>query len=480
MASFPRAAIQAAALAAILAAPPALAATTTAAYTFPAARGNGAVAAGALPLAGLTLDPAGSGALYGATSRGGNDSLNGYGGGVIYKLTPNGASYTQKVLHAFTGGADGIFPGNSNVLVLSGDVYGTTVGNAEFGSSICGKRENSSCDTVFKLTPSASAKKPWTYTQLYQFASIADGYDPEGGLIPGPSGALYGTTAAGGNSACTSSFTNSEGTTGCGTVFQLTPPAAGAGAWTKTILYKFTGGTDGGMPFATLLADPTGSGVLYGTAGTGGSAACSIYTYDCGVVFSLTPPPAGKTAWTEKVLYSFTGGSDGFAPIGALTIKSGVLYGTAMSGGYGCDIYGCGTVFQLTPPARGKTAWTFAALYAFKGGADGGVPRAGVTFGTSGSLYGTTYQFGSKNSNLDCGSAVGCGTVFQLTPPTSGTKWTETPLYAFTGGATGGQSSAGLTLDAGVLFGTTALGGNAACGSGIAPVCGGVVFKISP
>jgi uncharacterized protein YceK len=333
---------------------------------------------------------------------------------------------------------------------------------------------------VFKLTPGASAKKPWAYTQLYQFASIADGYDPEGGLIPGPAGSLYGTTTAGGNNACTSSYTNMFGTTGCGTIFQLSPPAAGTGAWTKTTLYKFTGGTDGGMPFATLLADPSGSGVLYGTAGTGGSANCSFNANNCGVVFSLTPPPAGKTAWTEKVLYSFTGGSDGLAPIGALTIKSGALYGTAMSGGYGCDIYGCGTVFQLTPPKTGKTAWTFTALYAFKGGADGGVPMAGVTFGTSGALYGTTYQFGSKNTNIDCGSAVGCGTVFQLAPPASGTKWTETPLYAFTGGTTGGQSSAGLVLDAGVLFGTVALGGNAACGSSIAPVCGGVVFKISP
>lgn len=457
------------------------AATTTVAYTFPATNANGAVAAGALPTQGLALDPSQAGAFFGSTTRGGNYSVNGYGGGVVFKLTPPAAgktTYTESVLHAFTGGSDGIFPGRGNVLATTAGVYGTTVGNAQIGG--CGSGDATSCDTVFKLTPPQAGGTAWTYTLLYRFLDEADGYDPEGGLIAGPNGSLYGTTAAGGNTGCTSSYSNVYGTTGCGTVFKLTPPSSGTGKWTKTILHTFTGSADGGMPEAGLLADPSGSGILYGTTATGGSG-CTFSPDDCGVVFALKPPAAGKTAWTETVLYSFKGGADGLAPEGKLVIKNGALYGTAMSGGYACDIYGCGTVFQLTPPAKGATAWSFKAIYAFKRGTDGGVPMAAVVFGASGAIYGTTYQFGAAGSNLYCGSAEGCGTVFQLTPPAAGqTDWTEKPIFNFIGGTKGGQSSASLALEAGALFGTTALGGSAQCGSGIAPVCGGVVFKVTP
>ena len=124
------------------------------------------------------------------------------------------------------------------------------------------------------------------------------------------------------------------------------------------------------------------------------------------------------------MLYSFGGGADGLAPLGALTMKGRVLYGTAMSGGYGCDIYGCGTVFSLTPPAKGSTAWAFKALYAFKGGADGGVPQAGLYVSSSGALYGTTFQFG--DTGVDCGRFIGCGTVFKISPPAKGsTMWRQ-------------------------------------------------------
>jgi uncharacterized protein YceK len=465
------------------AAPLARGATTLAGiYRFPPANANGAAAKGFLPIAGLTPDPSGSGGLFGTTSRGGSYKINGYGGGLAFELLPPAAgktAWTQTVLHAFTGGADGIFPGTGNLLVKGGTVYGTTAGNALFGG--CGNGQKLSCDTVFALAPPAAGKTAWSYAKLYSFPGGKDGYNPQGGLIAGPAGSLYGTTAAGGNTACQSSYTNLDGTSGCGTVFQLLPPAKSGGAWTRTTLHTFTGGTDGGIPLAALLADPSGSGVLYGVASTGGVSNCSFGTANCGVVFSLAPPAAGKTAWTEKVLYSFTGGKDGLAPLGALTMSGGVLYGTTLSGGYSCDIYGCGTVFSLTPPAKGGKSWAFKALYAFKGGKDGGVPQAGLYRAGSGALYGTTFQFGSSNTNLDCGRFVGCGTVFKVSPPAAGkTAWTESVLYAFNGGANGGQSSAPLAFSAGVLFGTVALGGEAACPAGIAPVCGGVVFKVSP
>jgi hypothetical protein len=454
------------------------AAKTTAAYQFAPSKGESA-ASGSLPTAGVVLDPAGSGALFGTTTRGGNTSRNGYGGGVVYEVTPPAAgqqAWTETVLHAFTGGNDGIFPGTGNLLAAGGDLFGTTAGQALIDG--CGSGGRTNCDTVFELAPPPSGKTAWTYTLLYRFAGGADGYDPQGGLIAGPGGVLYGTTAAGGNTACQSSYTNLDGTTGCGTVFQLTPPTSGGGTWTKTILHVFTGGADGGIPLAALLADPSGSGVLYGVASTGGSAGCGFGSANCGVVFSLAPPKAGKSAWTETVLYTFLGGSDGLAPLGAPIMKGGTLYGTAMSGGYACNVYGCGTVFALAPPAKGKTAWTFSVLHAFQGGKDGGAPMAAVAFGASGALYGTTFQYGSTG---DCGRFVGCGTAFKLAPPKkSATAWKASTLATFTGGATGGQSSAALTADANVLFGTTALGGSSQCPPASDPTCGGVVFELTP
>ncbi len=453
---------------------PARAAGLTTVFALPATA-NGTAAKGTEPIAGVTLGP--SGVLYGSTIRGGNTSSNGYGGGVVYKLTPpksGSGAWTESVLHAFTGGVDGIFPGRGNLLLSSGNLFGVTNGTASFGGC---KHNTLSCDTVYELSPPAAGQTAWTYNLLYRFTTDAEGYYPQGGLIADASGALYGTTAAGGNTGCTSSYTNGEGTQGCGTIFKLTPPAAGGTAWTRTALHVFSGGADGGIPLAALTAAP--GGVFYGTASTGGGGTCSFNAQNCGVVFKLTPPPAGKTVWTETVLYSFTGQGDGLAPEGALVLRGGVLYGTAMSGGSSCSIYGCGTVFQLSPPSGGGTKWSFKTLYAFKGGADGGVPMAGVAFGASGALYGTTFQYG--DTKVDCGRFVGCGTVFKLTPPPSGkSAWTEAPLYTFTGGATGGQSNASLTLDAGVFFGTAALGGSAQCPPSADSTCGGTVFRVTP
>jgi uncharacterized protein YceK len=472
-------------VAATLAASPSFAASLSRVYAFPPNNNNGEAVNGALPTTGLTPDPAGSGALYGTASRGGNYDVNGYGGGVVFKLTPPAAGHTvwtQKVLHAFTGYDDGIFPAiNGNVIVVAGDVYGTTVGDAEFGGPICGTSQNLSCDTVFQLKPPAAGHTVWTDTVLYRFPGGKEGYEPTGGLTAGPGGSLYGTTAAGGNTGCQNSYTNGYLSVGCGTIFQLTPPAKSGGAWTHTILHTFSGGSDGGIPLAALLPDPAGSGALYGTASTGGTTACAIYTQDCGVVFKLTPPAAGHTVWTETILYSFKGGGDGYAPYSTLVTRGGVLYGTTQSGGFSCNIYGCGTVFSLTPPAAGHTVWTFKTLYQFKGGDYGGGPQAGLALDSTGALYGTTYQYGDSNINLDCGRFVGCGTVFKLTPPAkSGAAWTPSIVYHFNGTADGGQSSAPLAFSGGALYGTTILGGSSACPATIAPNCGGVVFKVTP
>ncbi len=449
-------------------------------YKFPPAS-NAAALHGSGPTAGLAADDLG--ALYGTTTRGGNYGVNGYGGGVVFKLTPPAeghTAWTETVLHEFTGFGDGIFPGNGNLVVAFGDVYGTTNGTASY--ILCGQNGNLSCDTVFKLTHPAAGKTGWTYSLLHRFSRLAEGYNPAGGLVIDKTGALYGTAKAGGNMGCQNSFTNQQRTTGCGVAYKLTPPADEKTAWTYSILHRFTGGVDGGLPAAALLEDPSGSGVLYGTASTGGRSNCSFGNANCGIVFKLTPPAGTAVRWTETVLYSFAGLTDGAGPVGALTMdRFGNLYGTTSAAGGACQIItGCGTAFELIAPPKGKTGWRFKTLHAFAGGGDGSVPLAALTLGSAGRLYGTTTRQG--DTNVGCRSAIGCGTIFRLTPPSKDIPvWTETVLYRFDSGAKGGNSSASLYRNpaTGVLYGTASQGGNLNCQLATFTVGCGVVFSLN-
>jgi len=150
----------------------------------------------------------------------------------------------------------------------------------------------------------------------------------------------------------------------------------------------------------------------------------------------------------EKVLYSFSGGSDGGDPATALIFdRSGNAYGTSVVGGAN----GFGTVFQLKRASGGK--WIEIVLYSFGGSPDGMYPYGGVIFDKSGNLYGTTVGGGSGTS---CGS--GCGTVFKLSK--SGSNWSETVLYSFLGGNDGFGPGGALIFDKkGNLYGTTPDGG---------------------
>ena len=117
-------------------------------------------------------------------------------------------------------------------------------------------------------------------------------------------------------------------------------------AATQKVLYAFTGGVDGNSPSGVIF-DPAGN--LYGVTQFGG-------LYGQGTVFQLTPSGG---SWTETVLYNFTGGSDGFWPIGGLAIdEAGNLYGTAS----GDPSAQCGTVFKLAPSNSG---WTFSPAYLY-------------------------------------------------------------------------------------------------------------------
>ena len=441
---------------------------------------------------GVVIGP--GGVLYGTTQTGGSTN-----NGTVFSLTPPaspGGAWTEAVLYDFTGGADGWSP--AGVVVGSGGVlYGT----ASYGGTVTAICEDG-CGTVFSLTPPASPGGAWTESVLYSFQGGSDGSGPNAGVAIGNGGVLYGTTSTG-------------GTANAGTVFSLTPPkgvpSGAGGAWTEAVLYSFTGGFD--LPLGGAAGVVIGAGgVLYGAAQTGGidTGSTSCDPSGCAMVFSLTPPKAGAGgAWTQAVLYSFAGGVSGVAignggvlygttagtlsntvfsltpPYGTgnwtesvlyssfidlsglysgvVVGSGGVLYGTATSGGASQS----GGVFSLTPPARLGGAWTESLLYSFAGGNDGSQPFAGVMIGNGGVLYGATAT----------GGPAYAGTVFSLTPPQSANgNWTESVLYAFTGGSPGiGVLSGVVVGNGGVLYGTTEGGGTGSCARGC-----GTVFSLTP
>src|SRR5882724_4689460 len=175
-------------------------------------------------------------------------------------------------------------------------------------------------------------------------------------------------------------------------------------AQTFTNLYSFTGGSDGGVPYASLVLS---GNTLYGTASGGGSSGN-------GTVFAVNTDGSGFTN-----LYGFTGGNDGSAPYAGLILSSNTLYGTTAFGGSS----GNGTVFAVNTDGSG-----FTNLYGFTGGNDGGAPAASLIL-SSNTLYGTASG----------GGGSGNGTVFAVNTDGSG----FTNLYGFTGGNVVGDPSAG-------------------------------------
>ncbi|MGA3214002.1 MAG: choice-of-anchor tandem repeat GloVer-containing protein, partial [Terriglobales bacterium] len=385
---------------------------------------------------------------------------------VLLLATAAWGQYAENTLYAFTGGSDGSRPEyGSLILDAKGNLYGTANAGGNVTSDNCGggghaygsrKRRihapvpdttlTNGCGVVFELTPGAGGA--WTETVLYSFMGEGDGQNPEGGLVFDSAGNLYGTTYTDNNAL------------GFGTVFELTPTASGP--WNLTTLYTFTGGADGRNPYSTLIFDSLGN--LYGTTAFGGGDA------DSGVVFKLTSSTSAP--WTETVLYTFSGGNDGGNPFAGVTFDaSGNLYGTAEEGGNtdDCTGSGCGVVFMLTPAASGP--WTETVLYAFSGGADGGEPMGNVIFDASGDLYGTAENGGVS----DCDGT--CGVVFKLAPATSA-PWTESVLHTFTGGADGNFPLAGVIFDSsGNLYSTASEGGTS---DGCDGPCFGVVFELTP
>jgi uncharacterized repeat protein (TIGR03803 family) len=289
---------------------------------------------GASPQGGLVGDASGN--LYGTTNKGGSDGF-----GTIYEISSTGV---ETVLHTFAGGTDGEFPNGTLARDGVGNLYGTTTagGTGNYG-------------TVFEL-PAKAAE-----TILHAFTGKKDGAEPQGGVIYS-AGTLYGTSSVGTKSPD-------------GQVFGL----GVNGTYGTLVTFN---GANGQLPSAGLLQDSSGN--LYGDTEAGG-------TDGAGVVFKV------NSARKEKVLYSFTGGTDGKTPDSTLIENAkGVVYGTTINGGAASF----GVVFAVTPDG------SESVVHAFTGGkTDGAYPQAGLESDPSGNLYGTTVS----------GGAGGAGTVFKLT-----------------------------------------------------------------
>lgn len=323
---------------------------------------------------GLAIDSAGN--LFGANQSGGR-----FGGGVAYELSPprsQGDRWTFRVLHAFGGAHDATLLARLT-LDSAGNLYGPTAAGGPNGCgavielSRAGSPNGawsettiyrfSNCNgrgrpanaltyyrgelygmtdfqvvdapcSAFRLTPPSSGTGAWTYADLHDFGSAGDGDLPADAPAFDAAGNLYGTTESGGLGTCLGG--------GCGTVFRLAPPREGNGKWNETLLYEFTGGTDGGSPLSSISVDSTGR--LYGTTAVGGADRH-------GTVFALEPQRGGT--WRESVLHSFAGGADGAAPEAGMLLMSGALYGTTPFGGHhlsrACYANQCGTVYEVDP-----------------------------------------------------------------------------------------------------------------------------------
>jgi uncharacterized repeat protein (TIGR03803 family) len=345
-----------------------------------------------------------------------------------------GLAAQEKILWTFqVNGVDGQHPASNLIFDAKGNLYGTTDTGSKYGQGV-----------VFELR--LQANETWQEQILYAFGEGGsnDGANPQAGMVFDTHGNLFGTTLQGGSS-------------GRGTVFELSPQANGS--WTEQVIYQLgtaQNGLDGIDPEGNLAIDSSGN--LYGVSEQGGGN-------DAGAVWELSPGTGGT--WTFTPIYEFQGASmgDGQGPRGGLIFdKEGNLYGSAGGGALPCS---CGMVFELSPQTGGK--WKETILYSFLGSPnDASAPIGSLVFDSAGNLYGA-----SINGGPDF-----IGTVYELSPGTS--SWTETVLHAFSSANNGMDDGkyppAGPVFDPlGNLYVATSYGGAIEGSTG-----GGTVIQLHP
>jgi uncharacterized repeat protein (TIGR03803 family) len=291
----------------------------------------------------LVFDAAGN--LYGAT-HGPVDSRTSYG--TVYELSPNGdGTWKFSLLYTFPGGNGG---GQPDWLVIdgSGNLYGTAQEGGSYGQGI-----------AFELSPSASGI--WKFSLVHTFTGCQDGGLPWG-LAFDAKGNLYGTSLDGGLK-CSPSIG--------GTIFELIPNSGGG--WHESVLDSFDDGPSGGSP-GSLIFDTAGN--LYGVSSEGGKNGC-------GVVFKLTPGSNGK--WSETVLHNFNG-QNGYYPQSLVFGSGGQLYGSTQH-----SHVDFGLVFEMANQAGAPEN----IVYQFTGGTDGYEPLGPIILDQAGNIYGTTGNGGA-------------------------------------------------------------------------------------
>jgi uncharacterized repeat protein (TIGR03803 family) len=371
---------------------------------------------GARPGAGMSMDNQGT--FYGSTQYGGNlncDAGGLPGCGVVFQFKKFNSTWKLSTLHTFY---DGSFPTYPGVPSLSpdGSLYTVTF--------LGGKVRDG---TIFDIPGPVS---PTPYRVIYQFAGPdGDGPTRLAPLLFDSAGNIYGATSEG-------------GITGSGVVYELKRLGA---SWTESVLYGFTGGSDGSHLRGVTFDD---QGNLYGVAAHGGGNQDCDFGLGCGTIYKLTHSQSG---WTEMTLHTFQQGVDGGWPGPLIRDKAGNLYG--MTEQDGPDNSG-GTVWELSPDNGG---WTFSVLHAFPATTVNDFGPYPLTMDAAGNLYGITNWGGANNE----------GILFRLTHTSNG--WSYSDLHDFGPEACTPQGA--VIIAAGEIY-------------GIAEACGklghGAIWKFTP